>query len=287
MRLLFLMIKDNVLGRGILLSNIARVYLEVQDFDKADGIFERAFSLSKETDDSYNLFNTIYNRGIIASKRGNSKKARILFADSLTIAKSVNRHDSEAYVSDSFGYLNLEERKNKDAKKYFDNSIEISKSIGLKTVWCASLIGLGKTYLALEKPTEAIKSLRESLDMSSKAGMLSLECECLGTLAQAYEKAGKLKEAVEYFNRLYAHNATVHSQERQRAIVEVQARVEIDKADRERARMELIAKDANERAELLRNENRAAIERTDCTRVAISREKRVPLQFEGRDRTGH
>ncbi len=141
-----------------------------------------------------------------------------------------------------------------EARQYFEKAVELSKAIGLKTVWCASLIGLGKTCLALKKPIEAIKYLRESLVMSSESGMSSLECECLGVLAQAYEKAGKLKEAVEHFNRFIALNATVHSQERQRAIVEVQARVEIDKADRERARMELIAKDANERAELLRNE---------------------------------
>jgi tetratricopeptide (TPR) repeat protein len=245
---------DDVLQRSIVLSNIGLTYLNVQDFNKADAFFERSSSLSKESADSYNLCNATYNRGIIACKRSNHNSARILFTEALTIAKSLNRHEAEAYISDSYGHLALIEGNYRKAKQYFEKAIEISKSIGLTIVWCASLIGLGKTYLVLKKPLEAIKHLQESLMMSSESGMSSLECECFGTLAQAYEIAGKLKEAVEYFNRFIALNATVHSQERQRAIVEVQARVEIDKADRERARMESIARDANERAELLRNE---------------------------------
>jgi tetratricopeptide (TPR) repeat protein len=245
---------DDILRRSIVFTNIGHVYFEVQDYDKADSFFARSSILSKEAGDTYNVCSAIYDRGVIANKRGDKTGAREFFLKALSLAETVNRSDAEAYISDSYGHLALEEGKNKEAKQYFEKAVELSKTIGLKTVWCASLIGLGKSYLALKKPLEAIKHLQESLGMSSESGMSSLKCECLGVLAQAYEKAGNLKEAVEHFNRFISLNAMVHSQERQRAIVEVQARVEIDKADRERARMELIAKDANERAELLRNE---------------------------------
>jgi tetratricopeptide (TPR) repeat protein len=245
---------DDIPQRSILLITIGRVYLEVQDLEKADDFFTRSSILKRTIGDFFGLFSSVYNRGIIYSKRGDRTGARAFFSEALALAKIVNRRESEAYVSDSYGYLALEEGKNKEAKQHFEKAVEISKSIGLKTVWGASLIGLGKTYLAMKKPKDAIKPLRESLEMCSEFGMSSLECECLQTLAQAYEKSGKLKESIEYFNRFIALNATVYSQERQRAIVEVQARVEIEKADRERARMESIAKDASERADLLRAE---------------------------------
>jgi|GEM_PF-1249996 len=245
---------DDIIGRAIVLTNIGGVYLEIQDFDKADDFFSRASILSKEAGDRYNACSAIYDRGVIASKRGDKIGARSFFTEALSLAKSVNREDAEAYITESYGHIDLKEKNNKEAKQYFEKAVEISKSIGLKTVWCASLMGLGKTYLAMKKPKEAIKPLRESLEMCSESGMSSLECECLQTLAQAYEKSGKLKESIEYFNRFIALNAIVYSQERQRAIVEVQARVEIEKADRERARMESIAKDASERADLLRAE---------------------------------
>ncbi|MFI5200984.1 MAG: tetratricopeptide repeat protein [Candidatus Kapaibacterium sp.] len=246
---------DDVTRRSIVLTNIARVYLEVRDLEKADNLFARAASLSKETGDTNNLCSAIYNRGIIASKQGDKNSARVLFTESLSLAKSVDRRNAEAYISDSYGHLALEEGKNKEAIQYFEQAIALSKEMGLKTVWCLSLIGLGSAYLASKKPAQTIKLLQVSLTMSSEAGMLNAECECLGVLAKAFEAAGKLKDAVEYFNRFIVLNATVHSQERQRAIVEVQARVEIEKADRERARMENIAKDASERAELLRAES--------------------------------
>ena len=246
--------KDDVLQRSVVLSNIGLSYLNIQDFDKADLAYTRAYTLSKEKNDYFGLWSITYNRGGIASKKDKLDVAREFFEEALSLAAMVNRYDAEAYTSNSFGHLALRDGKNKEAKKYFEKAIEISKYIGLKTVWCASLNGLGKTYLTMKKPKEAIKPLLESLKMSSESGMASLECECLQTLAQSYEKAGKLKEAIEYFNQFIALNATVHSQERQRAIVEVQARVEIEKADRERERMEQIAKDATDRAELLKAE---------------------------------
>ena len=246
---------EDMMQRSIVLTDIGRVYLDVQDLDKADDFFSRASILSRESGDFSGLWSILYNRAIIADKLGDKEAAKALFTEALSLAHTVDRHDAEAYTTDSYGHIALEEGKNKEAIPYFEKAIELSKTIGLKTVWCASLIGLGRAYLARKKSAEAIAPLRESLRMSSEAGMQNLECECLSVLAQAFESAGKLKDAVEYFNRFITLNAIVHSQERQRAIVEVQARVEIDKADRERARMESIAKDASERAELLRAES--------------------------------
>ncbi len=245
---------NDILSRSILFTNIGRIYLEVQDLDKADMFFDRSTVLKREVGDGYGLFNAIHNRGIIAYKRGEIETAKSLLSEALNLAESVNRRDAEGYILESLGNLKLEEGHPSEALKCYRKAIEISRSIDLKTVLCASLIGLGKTHLALKQPSDAIEALRESLNMSSEAGMQKLECDSLGFLAQAYQADGKLKHAVQYYNRFIVLNAIVNSQERQRAIVEVQARVEIDKADRERARMESIAKDANDRAELLRNE---------------------------------
>jgi DNA-binding CsgD family transcriptional regulator len=63
-----------------------------------------------------------------------------------------------------------------------------------------------------------------------------------------------LKESVQYFNKFIAWNAEVHNEQKQHALVEISARVEIEKADRERARLEQLAKDADGRAALLRSE---------------------------------
>ena len=90
--------------------------------------------------------------------------------------------------------------------------------------------------------------------MSEESGLLPLQCECTSALATAYEAAGKLKDSILYFNKFIALNAEVHNEQKQRALVEISARVEIEKADRERARMETIAKHADSRAALLRME---------------------------------
>lgn len=246
---------DDPLQRSVIFTSVGLSYLHVQDLTKANDFFTRASILSESQNDLDNLSNTLYDLAIIAAKKGDNETSRILFARALSTAKRIERIDTEAFVLNSFGHLSLNAGKHLEAERYFKKALELAKTLELKTVWCGSLVGLGRTSLALNKPANAIQPLQEAMELARGSGMASLECDALEVLAQAYEGAGKLKDAVLTFHRFILLNSEVHGQERQRAIAEVQARVEIEKADRERARIEAIAKDATERAELLRKES--------------------------------
>lgn len=245
---------DDPLRRSVVNSNIGWIYLEVHALDKADTFFERSFLIKKEIEDKSGLSNVIYNRGIIAYKRGNMADARKLHEEALKLAYFVGLKDSEAYIENTIGNIELDEGAPKLALKHFNQAIVTAASLNLRTVWCASLIGKGRALVALKKPEEAIRPLTDSFRMSDESGLLPLQCECVSALATAYEATGKLKESVKYFNTFIKLSAEVQNEQKQRELVEISARVEIEKADRERARMEQIAKDAGDRAELFRSE---------------------------------
>jgi tetratricopeptide (TPR) repeat protein len=245
---------DDPLRRSVVLSSIAWIYYEVRDIDKADYFLERSYLIGKEISDVSGVISALYNRAIIASKRGNIEVARKLYQETFQLALSIGRKESEAYVEDSLGVIELDERNPKVALKHFNRAIEIATELNLRTIWCASLIGKGRTFVAMKNPAEAIQPLKDSLHMSEESGLLPLQCESTSALASAYEAAGKLKESIQYFNKFIALNAEVHNEQKQRTLVEISARVEIEKADRERSRMEKLAKDADGRAELLRSE---------------------------------
>ena len=245
---------NDPLRRSVVLSNIGRIYLDVQDLDKADIFFKRSYLIAKEIEDISGLTSVAYNRGTIAQKRGDLTDARNLYEEALQLALSIDRKESEAYIEDSLGNIEMDQGAPRVALKHFTAAIEIASALNIRTIWCASLIGKGRALAALKKPAEAIQPLKESRRMSDESGLLPLQCECVSALATAYEAAGKLRESVQYFNKFITLNAEVHNEQKQRALVEISARVEIEKADRERARMERIAKDAGDRAELLRSE---------------------------------
>ncbi|HEX5317361.1 MAG TPA: tetratricopeptide repeat protein, partial [Candidatus Kapabacteria bacterium] len=245
---------DDSLRRSVVLSNIGSIYLEVEDLDKADVFFKRSFLLKKDIRDSSGLASVAYNRGTVSYKRGDLDEADMLYKEALEVASAVGRKETEAYIEDSLGSIGLARGEVKVALSHFSRAIEISSSFNIRAILCASLIGKGRVLVALKKPIESIKLLKESLLLCEESGLLPLQCDCVSALATAYEAAGKLKESVQYFNKFIALNAEVHSEQKQRALVEISARVEIEKADRERERMEKIAKDADERAELLHSE---------------------------------
>ncbi len=247
-------LNDDPLRRSVLLSNIGRIYLEVQDLEKADLSFLRSYFLCKEIGDFSGLASTLSNRGIIAQWKRDFAHAREYYVEALNLAEITTRTDIEAYIEEKQGRIELDEMNPKAALKHFERGIEISTKLNLRTIWCASLIGKGHAHMALKKPAEAIQPLKDSLRMCEESELLPLQSECASTLASAYEAAGKLKESIQYFNKFIALNAEVNNEQKQRALVEISARVEIEKADRERARMEQLAKDADGRAALLRSE---------------------------------
>lgn len=246
--------EDDPLRRSVVLSNIARVYLEVHHLDKADLFFERSQLLSKEREDFAGLASITANRGLVAKERMDATSAAALFAEALGYAKRVDRQDLECYVQDALGGLALSKGNTKEALKAFNQSIEIAESLEIRTVVCSAMNGKGRTLIELKKLPEAIRSLQSSERMCDESGLLALQAEAIDLLVTANERAGKLKEALAAYKRLRTLNLTLNSQQKQRELLEIAARVEIEKADRERERLVGIAKDAESRAEVFRNE---------------------------------
>ncbi len=245
---------DDSLRRSVVLSNIGWIYLEVDDLSKAENYFQRSYVIKKNIQDISGLSTNTYNLGIIAHKKRNYDEAKQLYKEALRLALSIERKESTPYIENSLGNLELDLGNPKSALMHFDNAIQSALSLNLHTILCGSFIGKSKTLLSLKRSIEAIGLLKKSLMMSEESALLSLQCDCVSVLASAYEASGKLKESVEYFKKFLLLNSEVHSEKKQRALVEISARVEIEKADRERERMERIAKDAHERTKLLRTE---------------------------------
>lgn len=246
---------DDVQKRGTTLLNIAAIYLEVNDLVRADPTLERSLILLREADDMPNIVSVLYNKGVVAQKQGYMQRAREFYTDALSIAKIAERIDSEVYIEDSLGQMDLDANKPKSALAHFKRAVEFARQLKIMPVLSASLIGLGRAYIALGKFNDAIVVLKESLAMSIEEKMLALETDGTSAIANAYESAGRLKDSLKSYNRFIVLNAELNSQQRHRALVEIGARVEIEKAERERERMERLANDANERAELFSAES--------------------------------
>ncbi len=246
--------KNDLLRRSVILLNIGRIYFDVEDYVKADNFFTQASTIKKEIGDTAGLISAIYNRAILANRNDNLALAKQLLDEAYSLASSIHREESLAYIENTLGEIELDAGNPKRAIRHFDRAQELASAIELQIVLTAALVGKGRSLLELSKIEQGIAVLQEAFQISRDSGILTQECNCSSLLAKAFEKAGDLKTSIGFYNHFIELNSEVHARQKQRALVEISARVEIEKADRERARMEQLAKDANERAELLRKE---------------------------------
>jgi len=246
--------EDEILHRATILMNIGRVYQAVEDLEKADKFLERAFLLSTQTNDLSSLAEILHNRGVVMQLKNQPKAAKRFFTAALEADSNISPSVSKVYVSESLGRLELELGKNNVAQSHFQEAQRLAKALGLTRVLCSSLIGSGKADHNIGRLDESATTLEEAFHLCRNYGFKDLECECSESLAKTYESQGKLKRALTQYDQFVTLSREVHSQQNHRTLVEIAARVEIENADRERARMERIAIDASEKAEVLRQE---------------------------------
>ena len=247
-------LKDDPLRRSVLFSNIGRIYLTIHDLEKAQAFFERASLLAKNVRDEDAWESALYHLALIANEQEDVSRAKDLFSQSLTLAERLQKRDSEAYVECALGEIALNAKDDKRAFRHFQKAIKINEALHIASIDIIAHIGLGKLYINIREPKKALTPLQIAFAMSRDSGMRQEECDAANALAKGYEETGDLKKAVHYFNLHLALSEELHNKKSERAIIEIFSRVEIEKADRERARLEELAADANKRAEILRAE---------------------------------
>jgi tetratricopeptide (TPR) repeat protein/DNA-binding CsgD family transcriptional regulator len=241
--------------RAVVLSNIGNIYLEVRDFEHAQEFLERSLSLSKEHDDLAGTATILYNLASLAQQLKQYEVVTGYTSEALEAAREAECPDITAYVLSVRAEMAMEQGEFAAAISDLNSAIELARSFESHTLIAEASHMLGEALLRHNELPEAIATLTEALGMAEAQEKLTLRCQCYDSLARAYKASGNFERSVEYFTQYMEINGRVNSVERQRAIAEVQARIEIERSDRERRRMEQLALDAADEARLRREQS--------------------------------
>lgn len=247
--------ETNLLARSVILSDVGTIFLEINDLQRAESYLQKSAALQREIGDEPGLASTLNNLATTAKQRGDYETALNYARQTIALRNNPACGPRAAFAAGVLGEIELARKDYAAAIDHYSQALGQSVTLGLDGLAAEARVGLATCMMHQGSRTKkVIDLLRTALDFSTLHGQKLLQGRALELLALAYQQRHDFEASSRYFADHVALRRELDDQEQLRSIVEVQARVEIDRIEKERKRLGEIAASALERASLLESE---------------------------------
>ncbi|PLX05414.1 MAG: hypothetical protein C0594_07410 [Marinilabiliales bacterium] len=184
----------------ITLNEIGNVYLMMEEYEKALTYQKRSIGIIKEN--------------------GNTASLCFAYNDIAITYKSMNFIDT--------------------AKSYYFKALKVSREINNEYAQAANLINISTTYSELNMRDSAKIFFRQTLEMCDRLKLKSLYKDVYYALADFNKRNGQYKEALENTQLYMIYYDSLHNEEIEKQLGELEARYESEKKEKE---IQLLMKD--------------------------------------------
>lgn len=256
-------------GMGATLLNIGNIYYAQQNLEKAFEYYQQLYDIGEEFGDEKNIATSCVNIGIVHTDLGEYDKAMEYFKRALKIQKELGIDYDLSYTYANIGDLYLNQENYYAAKTYFLKSLKIRLQTKDKKgiIYCYNGLATVHGILADEVRNQdkilwkshldsALYFGEEAYQLSLEIGVVKRQNQAAEILKEAYNKLGNYTKALKYAELYILTRDSLFSEEKTKALTEMQTKYETDKKEQQIKLQEtqLLAKDARiKKQNLLRN----------------------------------
>ena len=223
---------DLVLKAGIL-NLIGRSYEFQKEYDDALNYFQQVLGLLEEENFSETKAQTLHNIAMLYDKMGKQKEAFPYLEEALEIVQQTNNKIGIAYTCQNLGIVYFNDGKFTDAAEYFLLSLPLFLEMGIQFGLATVYDYLAKIYLAQNNLSAAENNIQNCLEIAEKIRMKGLLKESYLVLSEIQFKQQDYKNAYLNFKKSTAYIDSVYTEDKNKAITEMQTKYETEKKERE------------------------------------------------------
>jgi signal transduction histidine kinase len=262
---------------GVVLTSIGIVYRKKNDYEKALDYYLRSLEIIKEEKDSVRISAGLTNVGIIYEKLKEYDKALEYHMESLEIGRRASNKKGIPYTMGNIASVYMEIGNYDEALIYLKEALSMFESFNYLNEAATSHTKIGEIYLKREKYTDAFNSVQKANKLYSETGNKAGLAETfiiLGNLYMrqgAYDSADKalslgiriteeigymdnlllayqyfamldsarnnFESAFNYYRKYSYLNDSIFTQEKNRALAEIQTKYDVAEKERENLRL--------------------------------------------------
>lgn len=219
--------KDKLFEASVF-NNIANIYADIQDYEKAILYYSKLKEAALEAKDVNYLIIADVNIASIDVEKRNLTNAITGFKNALEIAKN---NGYKAYVPTILNNLARAYELNGQPDEALESFSEIISSGLDKESYTYALVtsNLGRLYIDKQNFKEAELYLKNSLEVSKKFGYKEWEVNTLELLSSLNEKINKPEEALQFYKRFVSKRDSIVNEENKSEIIKKDLQFENDK----------------------------------------------------------
>ena len=232
-------------------QNIALIYHDLEEYDKALEYNDQSIRAHLEHGDEANAAEVLGNRGLIHKQMGATEDAIRDFQEGLSIMERLENKSGIAAALHNLGSVYYDRGEWEQALDHYGRSLALKKEIGERSGIVSSTANIGLLYRKQGRYGEAIAWCTKALRLAEEIGKLEHELSCNECLYAAYKDVGNFTEALRYHERTEMLRDSLFNAENTKQITRLGMQYEFDKKEAA-ARAEQEKKDALAAEELRR-----------------------------------
>ncbi|MCF6242129.1 MAG: tetratricopeptide repeat-containing sensor histidine kinase [Bacteroidales bacterium] len=220
---------------SLIMCNIGLIYYEWGELNKAMNEFKEALKIAKKEDYTYSIAYAYINIGEVYLKLNKYENARVYYDSSLVNYRKISKKIGMAFSYRNIAKTYMLMKNYEQAIKYYNLAIETAKEVNTRHHWAIALQGLAQTYFELNNFSLAKKYAFECLKISKVENYKNIIKDIYFLLSDIAEKEHKPASALMYYKKASILKDSVFNESHGKQIAEMQAKYEIEKAERENA----------------------------------------------------
>ncbi|MBL4668031.1 MAG: tetratricopeptide repeat protein [Flavobacteriales bacterium] len=189
---------DNQMNIGRGNWTVARIYMKIQDYDKAEVYYLKSQEIFEPDNDSLILVPLYRSLGILYQKKGNNRLALSFFEKSNKIGNILGEYQEVALCKYEYADFLRELDQHEKAITIAQEGFLIAKATNYNDIQVKSKITIGTSYLEMNKVNKAIKELKIAEKLEFERLGDKFHPELFKLMADVYILEGNTEKALEY-----------------------------------------------------------------------------------------
>lgn len=198
--------EDNgdLLAQAAVLHNMADIFLQVGQAERALDLCERSLLLSRKTGSVRGQAATLRVKANVLAARGAAEQAEACYEESLALAERMHNTSNQAITLYDFARFLLARKDLARARGFLETSLALDQKSGRVSGQIAALFSLAEIELLQERPNASMQLYRQALEIATRSGDALHEAAILDAMAKLQEEHEETSSSLELHERSLA-----------------------------------------------------------------------------------
>lgn len=213
--------------------NIGNIFFYRKDYDLALDYHLKSLAMYESIDDQRGIEAELINIGNVYSGRGDHDTAIAYYIKALDLSHQLNILKDVAINHYNIGDSLVQMNEYETGLDHFQQSLQAAQEYGNTDLQALNYIDMGKVFTKLTRYDEAATYLHKGLELSQQANSKRQLRDAHSNLADMYEQTDQFEQALHHYKAYVNVLNDLFSEEKTRAITEMQVKYESDKKTRD------------------------------------------------------